>query len=161
MSDGENELDLGMSPQVQASMDRVIEVVRWLDVRQGGRFEDWGCGFADPRGPWVKQYVKRSQYIGIDKSGGVGVDIVQNLVYRTDAADSIFIHHVLTSNGYWHMILDNAMRAFRMRIAIVEGAEGFKNGYSHATMLQAIQTHGRPIKYEQLADGRFLYMSER
>lgn len=147
-----------MQPLYEASIKRVEELVSdWLQCRSGGVLEDWGCGFADPKGPWAKRLVTRMQYRGIDINAGPGVEVAADLVHRrSQDADAILIHHVLGISGYWTMIVDNAMHSFGMRMLIVEGAN-----VDHPRLLQQIRTHARPYTVEILPDGRRAYLVEK
>lgn len=174
MSDGENELDVineivqpvgvqarlvaGSGAAAQESFALIKQAIDWLQVRHGGVFEDWGCGYSDPKGPWVRHLVDRMQYVGVDKSGGPGVGVVADLIHRRCDADSIFMHHVLgTAGAHWSIILDNALYSFKMRMAIVESPVLVPT----AMLVQAIKVHAWPHKYVQLPDGRDLFTVER
>jgi hypothetical protein len=141
-----------MAENEHKSHMRVIETVYWLQDRNGGTFEDWGCGAA-----WVKQYVTRMQYVGVDRAPMPSVDVVQDLVHRRQPADVIFLHQTLSAVGlYWEMVLTNAFHNFQHRMVIVE-----KGGFDHARLLQLVQSAGRPFTIEILPDGRRLYFIER
>jgi hypothetical protein len=132
----------------------IVDAVDWLQARPGGRFEDWGCGSAQS---WVKPLVTKMQYIGVDRRPGVDVEVVTDLVHRLSDADSIFIHHVLAAAGaYWPMILDNALRSFRMRMAVVESEVTIGGG-----LIEPIfRMHARPYEVVRI-DDRSIYKIER
>ncbi len=145
--------------QYEKSIARVAEVITdWMQPSRGGVFEDWGCGWADEKGPWAKKFVTRMQYVGVDVVYSPGVDVVQNVVYRRSNPDSILIHHVLGVIGeYWEMVVSNAMASFGHRMVIVESASNIPP----ARMLQVLQSFARPFTVEVLPDGRRMYLIER
>lgn len=163
MSDGIGHAEEAVfSEQAQQSLERVLEIVDWLQISNGGVFEDWGCGHADPKGPWVKHAMARNgvpkmQYVGVDKSPGPGVDVVADLVHRRASVASIFLHHVLGISGYWEMILDNALYSFRQRLAVVESSVLLRP----AVIIPVLKIHAWPYQHEVLPDGRDAYLVER
>lgn len=75
--------------------------------------EDWGCGLG-----WFKKF-HAGGYVGIDGSKSEASDVVGDLSGRTQASpEGIFMRHVLEHNENWQVILRNAVRAFRRRMAI-------------------------------------------
>jgi hypothetical protein len=83
----------------------------WLD---GMAVEDWGCGKG-----WMRRFVPAGLYRGIDGSWSPHADEVVDLEsYRSDV-DGIFMRHVLEHCFGWPLVLENALRSFRRRMALV------------------------------------------
>lgn len=88
--------------------------MEWLD-EIGGQIQDWGCGCA-----YAKQFCPKSRYLGIDGSQNdyadlCGVDL-SGFVCTTDC---IFLRDVLDHNVRWPIIVNNAVKSVRHRIAVV------------------------------------------
>lgn len=80
----------------------------WLDGH--GAVWDWGCG-----SEFAKRFFGSSAYHGIDGMRN-GVDLATVEVQ----CDCILMRHILENNpDDWRAILDNAVRSFRNRMALV------------------------------------------
>lgn len=76
--------------------------------------EDWGCGSG-----FAKRFFSRSQYVGVDGTGSKHCDIVDDVRTRSSNPDGIMIRHVLEHNPKWPLILSNALKRFKTRMALV------------------------------------------
>lgn len=76
--------------------------------------EDWGCGTA-----FGRQFYERSRYIGVDGSGGKFCDAVDDVRTRDSQPDGIQMRHVLEHNPEWERVLQNAIRCFKHRMALI------------------------------------------
>lgn len=97
------------APQYGA-LDTYRLAAEWLDGH--GTVYDWGCGRQ-----FAARFFKRSEYVGIDGTfGGALVDLATVQL----ECDSILMRHVLEHNvETWRDVLDNALRSFRRRMALV------------------------------------------
>lgn len=99
------------APQYGA-LDTYRVAAQWLDGH--GDVYDWGCGQR-----FAERFFSRSRYIGIDGcfDGSANCD----LALLDTGCDSILMRHVLEHNvaGAWRVILENAVRSFRQRMALV------------------------------------------
>ncbi len=148
----------------------VVAAIGWLQsCRKSGIFEDWGCGFADPKGPWAKRFVKDMQYRGIDTNAANGVDLVADVRHRISPdADAVLLNETLTrSENWWQLVLDNALRSYKMRMVIIERDSGKQHdARSPMYVLPLIHVHA-PSKVVRtsvpLDNGSFLtiYQIER
>lgn len=75
---------------------------------------DWGCG-----GGNFSRFVDAARYIGVDGSKTWAVDVVADLEEYHGESDGIFLRGVLEHNYRWEKVLDNALAAFRKRMALV------------------------------------------
>jgi len=75
--------------------------------------EDWGCGTA-----YAKKFC-RTKYVGIDGSESKFVDKVEDLREYVSEADGILMRHILEHNHDWRKILENALKSFRRKFALV------------------------------------------
>lgn len=74
--------------------------------------EDWGCG------PAYSKTYRQGTYIGVDGTEGF-CDVVADLAKHESSPDGIFMRHVLEHNEDWKPILENALRSFRHRMALI------------------------------------------
>ena len=76
--------------------------------------EDWGCGYA-----YARRFAPAGCiYTGVDASPGFA-DVVAELDGYTSSPDGILMRHVLEHNDVWRMVLENALKSFRKRFALV------------------------------------------
>ncbi len=86
-----------------------------MDFLSGiGFVEDWGCGTT-----WASRYLKNGRYAGIDGSRSKFATKVVDLRTYRSSPDGIFMRHVLEHNVEWMKILENAVRSFRKRMALI------------------------------------------
>lgn len=76
--------------------------------------EDWGCGLG-----WMRHFIDAGRYVGVDGSASRFADVVTDLASRDSQPDGIVMRHVLEHNDDWRPILENALRSFRRRFALV------------------------------------------
>lgn len=79
-----------------------------------GLIVDWGCGPAH-----AKEFVKNSEYIGIDGSDNINADKKEDLRYYSAVTDCLFMRHVLEHNSDWRLILRNAINSFDKRMVLI------------------------------------------
>jgi hypothetical protein len=80
----------------------------------GGVIEDWGCGTA-----YAKNFVRKSEYVGIDGSRSDYVDKVVDLRSYTSEVDCVFMRHILEHNRAWRKILANAINSCKKRMVLI------------------------------------------
>lgn len=88
-----------------------IKGMEFLDGH--GTIEDWGCGFGH-----AKNFVHKSEYIGVDGSSPFADKKVDLISYTSDT-ECIFMRHVLEHNADWRRILANAVASFKRRMVLV------------------------------------------
>ena len=76
--------------------------------------EDWGCGKG-----WFRNYIDEGSYRGIDGSHSPFSDEVVDLATYRSEVPGIFMRHVLEHDFRWTSILDNALRSFTNRMALI------------------------------------------
>jgi hypothetical protein len=106
----------------------------WLDGC-GPVVEDWGCGTG-----WAKRHFTKSKYVGVDGSWSRFADTVADLRLHRSSCDGILLRHVLEHDYDWHMILENAVRSFTKRLAVV-----FFMPLEPFTRLHSAESNGSPI----------------
>lgn len=74
---------------------------------------DWGCG-----GGLFSRHIPADRYIGVDGSQTGAVTVVADLATYREPSDGVFMRNVLEHNYDWATILDNALAAFRQRMAL-------------------------------------------
>lgn len=84
----------------------------WLDGC-GPIVEDWGCGTA-----YARKFFTKSKYIGIDGSWSKFCDVQADLRIYRSSCDGIMLRHVLEHDYDWFLILENAVKFFKKRLAI-------------------------------------------
>jgi hypothetical protein len=85
---------------------------RWLECCD--RIEDWGCGKG-----WLRTLVEPERYVGIDGTAFPFADVVTDLTGYVSEASGIFMRGVLEHDYRWPIILIDAVKSFRMRMALV------------------------------------------
>jgi len=84
---------------------------RWL---QGcSLIEDWGCG----RG-WFSTLIEPARYRGVDGTSPFAA-VTADLTEYSSSVPGIFMRGVLEHNLRWEAVLDNALRSFTERMALV------------------------------------------
>ena len=113
-----------------------IKAAEWLDGC-GPVVQDWGCGTG-----WASRYFTKSRYVGVDGSWSRFADVVADLRLYESSCDGILLRHVLEHDLDWLMILENAVRSFTKRLAIV-----FFIPLEPATKFHSNEGNGAPILY--------------
>lgn len=75
--------------------------------------EDWGCGVG-----WAKRFID-APYRGVDGAWSRFAEIHADLREYRSHVPSAFMRHVLEHNADWRVILDNFMKSWRDRAALV------------------------------------------
>lgn len=78
------------------------------------RIEDWGCGKG-----WLRRYMARQRYRGIDASKTPFVDEIADLARYRSRVEGIFLRHVLEHDWEWEEILRNAVSSFTKKLFVV------------------------------------------
>lgn len=89
-----------------------VKAGAWLDGC-GPVVEDWGCGTGYARKCFIK-----SKYVGVDGSWSKFSDVVADLRIHRSSCDGILLRHVLEHDYDWLLILENAVKSFKRRMAI-------------------------------------------
>lgn len=76
--------------------------------------EDFGCG----RG-WLRQFIGRHRYRGIDGSHTPHADVVADLTTYRSNVPAVVIRHVLEHEYRWRDILDNAVASARRKLVVI------------------------------------------
>lgn len=90
-----------------------VKAAAWLDGC-GPVVQDWGCGTG-----YARKFFTKSKYVGVDGSWSKFADIVADLRLHQAACDGIQLRHVLEHDYDWALILENAVKSFSKRLAIV------------------------------------------
>lgn len=77
--------------------------------------EDWGCGL----GGFKNFLTEKQKYIGIDGSNSPFADKIVDLENYFSNVDGIMMRGVLEHNHNWGKILENAVKSFRSKFALV------------------------------------------
>ncbi len=93
--------------------DMYIRGMEWLE-EVCSVVEDWGC-----RTTCAKKFLKQAKYIGIDGSASPFTDKVVDLREYTSEVEGIFMRGVIEHNYDWKAVLDNALKSFTKRMALV------------------------------------------
>lgn len=97
------------------AVDTYRIAAEWLDGH--GVVWDWGCGYK-----FAERFFRESAYQGID--AGLGADLIADLADVDLQCDCILMRHILENNeSDWPLILDNAVRSFKRRMALVTFTE--------------------------------------